>query len=358
MKPRNDVDLRTLNTFGVTAFASQLVDLEHEVQLPDIRRWLDGRTPFILGGGSNLLLTRDLTEPVIRVCLSGRSYQIDHNSGEVQVVVGAGESWHGLVTWSLEMGFQGLENLALIPGTVGAAPIQNIGAYGAELSDVFEAVRVYDLARGTWLTLGPRDCQFSYRDSIFKQPGTAHWLICSVTLRLQHHQVGNGQLKLDYGDLRAAIQANRELKGLGGLSTQSLRPQEIAEAVIAIRTRRLPDPAKLGNAGSFFSNPIIGLEEALALQARFPGLPAYRVVSNDPSGQHGPAMKLPAAWLIERAGWKGVRQGDAGVHADHALVLVNHGTASGQQIRRLAQEIQGEIHRLFGLTLAIEPRVV
>jgi UDP-N-acetylmuramate dehydrogenase len=357
MKPRKDVDLRTLNTFGVAALASQLVDLDHEAQLPDIRRWLDGRTPFILGGGSNLLLTRDLMEPVIRVCLSGRSYQIDHNSGAVQVVVGAGESWHGLVKWSLEMGFQGLENLALIPGTVGAAPIQNIGAYGAELSDVFEAVRVYDLARGTWLNFGPQDCQFRYRDSIFKQAWAAHWLICSVTLRLQHHQVGNGQLKLDYGDLRAAVQANRERSGLGS-STQAIRPYEVAQAVIAIRTRRLPDPARLGNAGSFFSNPIISPEDALALQARFPGLPAYAVISTDASGQHRPAMKLPAAWLIERAGWKGARQGDAGVHADHALVLVNHGTASGQQIRQLAQEIQREIHSLFGLTLEIEPRVV
>ena len=357
MKPRNDVDLSSLNTFGVAALALQLVDLEHEDQLPAIRRWLDGRSAFILGGGSNLLLTRDLTEPVIRVCLSGRSYQIDHSSGEVRVVVGAGESWHGLVTWSLEMGFQGLENLALIPGTAGAAPIQNIGAYGAELADVFEAVRVYDLARGTWLTLGAQDCQFGYRDSIFKQACSAHWLICSVTLRLKRQQSRDCQLKLDYGDLRAQIQANREVKGLG-LSKQAIHPQEVAEAVIAIRTRRLPDPARLGNAGSFFSNPIIGLKEALALQARFPGLPAYPVVSTDPSSQHDPRMKLPAAWLIERAGWKGVRQGDAGVHACHALVLVNHGTASGQQLRRLAQEIQSDIRHLFGLTLDIEPRVV
>jgi UDP-N-acetylmuramate dehydrogenase len=357
MKLRTDVDLRTLNTFGVTALASQLVDLEHAEQLPDIRQWLGGRTAFILGGGSNLLFTRDLTEPVIRVCLLGRTYQIDSSSDAVRVVIGAGESWHGLVTWSLEMGFQGLENLALIPGTVGAAPIQNIGAYGAELADVFESVRVFDLAHGTWLTLGLQDCQFSYRDSIFKQARAAQWLICSVTLRLRHDAHGNGRLKLDYGDLRAQVDAIRETKGLGS-STQAIRPQEVAEAVIAIRTRRLPDPARLGNAGSFFANPIIGRDEALALQARFPGLPAYPVASSDPSGQHGPTMKLPAAWLIERAGWKGVRQGDAGVHTNHALVLVNHGGASGQQIRRLAEEIQRDIHTLFGLTLTIEPRVV
>ena len=357
MKPRTDVDLRTLNTFGVTALASQLVDLEHAEQLPDIRKWLAGRTAFILGGGSNLLFTRDLTEPVIRVCLLGRTYQIDSSSDAVRVIVGAGESWHGLVTWSLEMGFQGLENLALIPGTVGAAPIQNIGAYGAELADVFESVRVFDLAHGTWLTLGLQDCQFSYRDSIFKQARAAQWLICSLTLRLRHDAHGNGRLKLDYGDLRAQVQSIRETKGLGS-STQAIRPQEVAEAVIAIRTRRLPDPARLGNAGSFFANPIIGRDEALALQARFPGLPAYPVASSDLSGQHGPTMKLPAAWLIERAGWKGVRQGDAGVHTNHALVLVNHGGASGQQIRRLAEEIQRDIRKLFGLTLTIEPRVV
>jgi UDP-N-acetylmuramate dehydrogenase len=357
MKPLRNVDLRTLNTFGVAALALQLVELEHEEQLPDICRWLDGRTPFILGGGSNLLLTRDLTEPAIHVRLLGRRYQIDSDSGAVQVVVGAGESWHGLVTWCLEMGFQGLENLALIPGTVGAAPIQNIGAYGAELADVFESVRVFDLAQGTWLTLSHQDCQFGYRDSIFKQAHAARWLICSVTLRLGLQSHGGGRLKLDYGDLRAEIQGIRERKGLGS-SNQAIRPQEVAEAVIAIRTRRLPDPATLGNAGSFFSNPIIGVEEALSLQMRFPGLPAYPVAPNDSSGQHGRAMKLAAAWLIERAGWKGVRRGDAGVHRDHALVLVNHGTATGQQIRQLAREIQDEIQRLFGLPLAIEPRVV
>ena len=357
MKPRTNVDLRTLNTFGVAVLAAQLVDLEFEAQLPDIRQWLAGRTAFILGGGSNLLLTRDLTEPVIRVCLRGRSYQIDSSIDAVRLVVGAGESWHELVTWSLEMGFQGLENLALIPGTVGAAPIQNIGAYGAELADVFESVRVFDLAHGTWLTLGPQDCQFSYRDSIFKQTRAAHWLICSVTLRLRYRAHGNDGLKLDYGDLRSQVQSIRDMKGLG-LSTEGIRPKEVAEAVIAIRTSRLPDPARLGNAGSFFANPIISREEALALQARFPGLPAYPVASSGPSGQRGPTMKLPAAWLIERAGWKGVRRGDAGVHADHALVLVNHGSASGQQIRRLAEEIQRDIHKLFGLALAIEPRVV
>lgn len=357
MKHRTDVDLSTLNTFGVAASASQLVDLEHEEQLPDIRRWLDGRTPFILGGGSNLLLTRDLTEPVIRVCLRGRSYQIDRDPDVVRVVVGAGESWHGLVTWSLEMGFQGLENLALIPGTVGAAPIQNIGAYGAELSDLLETVRVYDLAGGTWLSLSREDCQFGYRESIFKQAHAAQWLICSVSLRLRRHQGALGKLKLDYGDLRSQIQARREAMGLGQ-SIHTIGPQEVADAVIAIRTRRLPDPARLGNAGSFFSNPILSRDDALELQKRFPGLPAYPVAPADSAGHQGPALKLPAAWLIERAGWKGVRQGDAGVHADHALVLVNHGTATGQQIRQLAQQIQAEIHRLFGLTLTIEPRVV
>ena len=357
MKPRTDIDLRTLNTFGVAALASELVDLEHEEQIPAIRQWLAGRTAFILGGGSNLLLTRDLTEPVIRVCLRGRTYQIDRSSDGVRVVVGAGESWHGLVMWSLEMGFQGLENLALIPGTVGAAPIQNIGAYGAELADVFESVRVFDLAHGTWLTLGPQDCQFGYRDSIFKQARAAHWLICSVTLRLRHQTSDESSLNLDYGGLREQVQSIRETKGLG-LSTQRIRPQEVADAVIAIRTRRLPDPARLGNAGSFFANPIIGGEEALSLQARFPGLPAYPVASSDPSDQHGSSMKLPAAWLIEHAGWKGVRQGDAGVHADHALVLVNHGGASGQQIQRLAEKIQRDIHKLFGLMLTIEPRVI
>ena len=357
MKHRTDVDLSMLNTFGVASIAAQLVDLEHEEQLPDIRRWLDGRAPFILGGGSNLLLTRDLTEPVIRVCLRGRSYQIDSDPDIVRVVVGAGESWHGLVTWSLEMGFQGLENLALIPGTVGAAPIQNIGAYGAELSDLLETVRIYDLARGTWLSLGPKDCQFGYRESIFKQAHAAQWLICSVSLRLRRHQGAEDKLKLDYGDLRSQIQATREAIGIGQ-STQAIGPQEVADAVIAIRTRRLPDPARLGNAGSFFANPIVGCDDALALQKRFPGLPAYPVATVDSAGHQGPALKLPAAWLIERAGWKGVRHGDAGVHVDHALVLVNHGTATGQQIRQLAQQIQGEVQRLFGLTLAIEPRVV
>jgi len=352
MTLRRDVDLRSLNSFGVAARAFELLDLEREDQLPDARAWLDGRSAFILGGGSNLLLTRDLAEPVIHVALRGRRCLSATNADQVLVEVAAGESWHELVDWTLAMGFQGLENLAWIPGTVGAAPIQNIGAYGVELVEVFEHARVYDLEHGRWRILDRTDCQFGYRDSLFKRSESKHLLICSVTLRLRKTRTGPCQI--DYGDLRAEVQASRVAQGLTAFA-QDPSPQEVAQAVIAIRKRRLPDPARLGNAGSFFRNPIVGRQQALVLQERYPGLPAYPA---PPRPDGSPQMKLAAAWLIERAGWKGVRHGDAGVHDAHALVLVNHGSASGADIRRLAQEIQDELRTLFDLTLEIETRVV
>lgn len=352
MTLRHDVDLRSLNSFGVGAKAAELLDLEHEDQLTAVRPWLAGRCPFILGGGSNVLLTRDLTEPVIRMALRGRRCLSAVETDQVLVEVAAGEAWHDLVEWTLGMGFQGLENLAWIPGTVGAAPIQNIGAYGVELVEVFEQARVYDLERGGWQILDRTDCQFGYRDSVFKRTESAHLMICSVTLRLR--RTNTGPCRLDYGDLRAEIQARRGVLGLPA-TTETATPQEVAQAVIAIRKRRLPNPAQLGNAGSFFRNPVVERHQALTLQNRFPGLPTYPAL---PRPDGSPQLKLSAAWLIEHAGWKGVRHGDAGVHDAHALVLVNHGSAGGADIQRLAGEIQDELRTIFGITLEIEPRVV
>ena len=379
---QRDVDLRKLNTFGVAARARELVTLDNREQIPELVRWLAGRKPFILGGGSNIVLTRDLDEPVIRVNLQGRDLLVADPSGPAiqdcnaapqasrkrLVRASAGESWHALVQWTLDKGLIGLENLAWIPGTVGAAPIQNIGAFGVELVEHFVELTAFDLRKGRWITLQRDDCGFGYRDSIFKTPLGADLLITSVTLRLmdafdteQDITKTESPLRMDYGDLRREVEAvvqerTRRLANdaLGPLQTASAR--DVAQAVTAMRRRRLPDPAVTGNAGSFFRNPIVTVSDALALQTRL-GLPLPQFAAPTlPSGDA--AVKLSAAWLIERAGWKGVRHGDAGVHHQHALVLVNHGQASGIEISALAQRIARDIQAKFDIRLETEPRIL
>lgn len=349
MTQRANVDLSPLTSFGVAATARELFTLTTLAELPELVRWLDGRSPLILGGGTNLLFTCNPHEPVIQVALRGRARE------GTRVWAAAGEPWHPLVQWTLAQGLQGLENLALIPGTVGAAPIQNIGAYGVELVDVFERLRAYDLAGQRWVELDRAACGFGYRESIFKDPQHRSLLITDVHFNLQ--PIGSAICRTDYGGVRAEITRQRALTTGDSRPPEwaSVSPQEVARAVIAIRQQRLPDPAQLGNAGSFFRNPIVALEVADALRERYPALPVY----DGPALPDGrPGRKLAAAWLIEHAGWKGVRRGDAGVHAEHALVLVNHGKASGLSIAQLASEIQADIDRKFAVRLEIEPRIV
>ncbi len=334
----DDAPLHALNTFGIRATARTLWRITDAADVPALAAMLrakSGPPPLVLGGGSNLLIAGDLEQPVLQVAIPGRRIVAD-DGATVVVEAGAGESWDGLVRWSLAQGTAGLENLALIPGTCGAAPIQNIGAYGVELREVFESLDAIDLHTGATRRFDAAECAFGYRDSLFKQPDGERWMVVALRLRLSR----TPRLALDYGDIRDEL-ARR------GLSAPT--PTDVADAVTAIRRRRLPDPAVLGNAGSFFKNPLVEPGTAAALVSREPGLPAW------PAGDR---VKLSAAWMIERCGWKGHRDGDAGVHAAHALVLVNHGRARGDELLALSVRITDSVRARFGVSLEPEPRVV
>ncbi len=332
-----DAPLDALNTFGIRANARVLWRLDDETDLPQVLGALhaEPEPALVLGGGSNLLITGDIARPVLQVALRG--IRVLEDDGERAILeAAAGEPWDGLVRRSLSAGLCGLENLALIPGTAGAAPIQNIGAYGVELKDCFDSLDAIHLRDGTRRRFDAADCAFGYRDSLFKQPGGNAWLVLSVRLRLSRRP----RLRLDYGEIR------EELARAGVTSPSAT---DVADAVSAIRRRRLPDPAVLGNAGSFFKNPLVAPEVADALRLREPGLPMW------PAGDR---VKLSAAWMIDRCGWKGHRDGDAGVHAAHALVLVNHGRATGAQLLALARRIRDSVRERFGVELEPEPLVV
>ncbi len=332
-----DAPLAALNTFRIAATARVLWRVASVADVPDVVRALrdePGGAPLVLGGGSNLLLTGDLEQPVLQVAIRGRRIVSDDGHAVV-VEAGAGEPWDPLVRWTLAQRAFGLENLALIPGTAGAAPIQNIGAYGVEQRETFESLDAVDLRTGIPRTFDATDCAFGYRDSAFKGPDGGRWLVVAVRWRLARRP----RLALDYGEIREEL-------ACAGVASPS--PSDVAEAVTAIRRRKLPDPAVLGNAGSFFKNPLVEPALADALRAREPGLPAW------PAGER---VKLSAAWMIERCGWKGYRDGDAGVHAAHALVLVNHGAATGAQLVGLARRIRDAVLARFGIALEPEPVV-
>ena len=333
-----DAPLGALNTFGIRASARVLWRLHDAADLPGLASLLRDDPqgpPLVLGGGSNLLITGDLARPVLQVALAGRRVVAD-DGDTVIVEAAAGERWDAFVRWTLAQGAAGLENLALIPGTVGASPIQNIGAYGVELSECFESLDAIDLRTGAVRRFDAAECAFGYRDSVFKHAGGEHWLVTSVRLRLSRRPA----LRLDYGEIRDEL-------ARAGVAAPT--PVAVADAVTSIRRRKLPDPAVLGNAGSFFKNPLVDTATAAALRDREPGLPAW------PAGDH---VKLSAAWMIDRCGWKGHRDGDAGVHAAHALVLVNHGEASGAQLLALARRVRDSVATRFGVTLEAEPVIV
>ncbi len=334
--------LQRLNTLGVSARARRLVVLEDERQLPEAIEATRGfHARCILGGGSNVLFASDFDGAILLVRTRGRS-RIEDPSPQADgcslVRVQAGEPWDDTVQWSLAQGLAGLENLAMIPGSTGAAVIQNIGAYGLEICERFDSLRAIDLDSGEIRHFTQADCGFGYRDSVFKRPGGERWLVLELVLRVG---VGLGPV-LSYGELRARF------------ADQVASPSaiEIDRAVREIRSSKLPDPAVLGNAGSFFKNPVVGRAQAAKLALREPGLPIY------PAGSGTDQAKLSAGWLIDRCGWKGVRNGDAGVHAAHALVLVNHGSASGRELLDLAGLIRDSVHGRFGIWLEPEPVIV
>lgn len=334
---RRDADLTSLNTFGVRVRAPWLVEAERADALPAAfaAAPLRGATPLVLGSGSNMLFVEAPAMPVLR--LTGTDVRILAGEGDTALLYAhAGVQWHALVMRSLELGLDGLENLALIPGTVGAAPIQNIGAYGVEVGQRIEAVHAFEPATGRMLRLAAADCAFAYRDSLFKQ-APDRFVVTGVEFRLRR----GGMPVLGYAGIAEELAA----RGIA-----SPRARDVAEAVIAIRRRKLPDPAVIGNAGSFFKNPIVPAAQADALLALHPDMPVFRAAE----GQR----KLSAAWLIDRLGFKGARDGDAGIAASHALVLVNHGDATGRQLLDFACRVAGAVRAAFGVALEPEPRLV
>ena len=335
---QRDVPLDRLNTFGLPARAAGFAAIETPAQLTALRALPEWRTwpRFVLGGGSNLVLTGDFPGLILQVRIPGRRL-VAEDAEAWQVQAGAGENWHDFVIWTLDRGWPGLENLALIPGTVGAAPVQNIGAYGLEMAERFQQLEAVNLETGERATFDRAACRFGYRDSVFKREAAGRYLVTSVTFRLPKRW----QPMTRYAELARELEAR-------DFSHPTAR--QIAEAVIAVRSRKLPDPAQIGNAGSFFKNPLVDAAALARLAEQYPHLPRYP----QPDG----AVKLAAGWLIEQCGWKGQSLGAAGVYEQQALVLVNRGGARGEDVLRLAQAIQESVQARFGVALEMEPVVL
>lgn len=326
-------NLQTLHTFGMPIQAQDYVVIQGVEalleQLPLLGKFL------ILGGGSNMLFTQDFEGLVLHNQIKGIEV-VEETDDVVYVRVGGGEIWHDLVLWCLEQGYRGIENLSLIPGSVGAAPIQNIGAYGVELKDIFHCLEGIELATGALRRFDKAEGAFGYRDSIFKRQYKGQYFITTVTLRLPK----NTPLNFSYGAIQTQLEKNKAIPS----------PQSISAAIIQIRQQKLPDPKQIGNAGSFFKNPIVEKEKGTALQALHPNMPLYPAGANQ--------VKLAAGWLIDQLGWKGYRKGDAGVHAQQALVLVNYGQATGAELWALAQAIQASVQERFGVLLEPEVNII
>ena len=329
--------LHSLNTFGLAVKARWFMALDSEkAALEFLMDNLHPERPMlILGGGSNVLFRRDYPGLLLLNRIMGRTV-VDEDEDHVWLRVGAGENWHETVLYTLAQNWGGLENLSLIPGCMGAAPIQNIGAYGVELKEVFHSLSALHLSTGAVHEFDRAVCQFGYRDSVFKRKAKGQYLITSVTLRLSKKP----ELNTSYGAIETELQR------------LDLRPSihSISQAVINIRQSKLPDPAEIGNSGSFFKNPVISRAQFEALQAQHPQVPHYPVSDAE--------VKVPAGWLIERAGWKGHRRGNHGVHDRQALVLVNHGGASGEDIFQLSEDIMASVGDQFGLQLEREVNVI
>ena len=333
-----NVDLSGYNTLGVKATARQFLEVEVEDHLKSLYKsgFFSENTPFILGGGSNILLLNNLDQPVLRVSIPG--IEVTGETEEmVTVKAGAGVNWHTFVEWCVDHNYGGVENLALIPGTVGAAPIQNIGAYGTELDQVFESLTAFFIESGEFKTFNGEECRFGYRDSIFKQELKGKVVVTSVSLKLTK---GDHRLNTNYRSLAEYLQE-------AGISKPGIR--DIFEAVITIRKSKLPDPSLIGNAGSFFKNPVVNIEVHDRLKNSYSEMPSYKVDEQQ--------MKIPAGWLIEKAGWKGKRVGNVGTYENQALVIVNFGGADGEEIYNHALTIKESVSEKFGIDLVPEVNI-
>lgn len=333
----NNVSLKPFNTFGIATNAQSYCDIGSIDELSTVLKTYHSKPLFILGGGSNMLLTKDIEALVLHINLKGIEV-VSETENTVIVKAMAGENWHNFVLWCLKHNYGGIENLSLIPGNIGTAPIQNIGAYGVELKDVFVSCEALKIDDQSLEKFSKSDCNFGYRESIFKQDVKGQYIITSVNIELSK---ANHKLHMDYGVIRSELEAN---------AIKEPTIQDISNAVISIRQSKLPDPKVIGNSGSFFKNPIISAKEFVELERNFPNVPSYKISDE--------AIKIPAGWLIEQAGFKGKRFKDYGVHNKQALVLVNYGNATGNEILNLAQLIQSTIKRLFNINIEMEVNII
>ena len=337
MDIQEDISLKEYNTFGIDAKARFFCEINSIAELKQALQLKGYPNLFVLGGGSNMLITKDLENLVLHINLKGIEV-VSENKDEAIIKVNAGENWHNMVLWTLDHDYGGLENLSLIPGNTGTAPIQNIGAYGVELKDTFVCCEAIEIATRELKTFSKDECQFGYRDSYFKNEGLGKYIITSVSFKLTKR---NHKLNVDYGAIVSELQQN-------GITNPGIK--DVSNAVIAIRKSKLPDPKELGNSGSFFKNPVVDRQQFDNFTKLHPTAPFYKVSENE--------FKIPAGWLIEQCGYKGKRFGDAGVHKNQALVLVNYGNASGADIIELAEKIIESVSQNFGITISPEVNII
>lgn len=335
MNIKENISLKAFNTFGIDATAKRFVSITSVYHLQELLK--KEKNIFLISGGSNMLLTKNIEQLVVHLDCKGIS--IDKEDEDfVYLTVNSGENWHDFVLYCVEQNYGGVENLSLIPGNVGTCPIQNIGAYGVEVKDVITKVEAVELASTKLHTFSNKDCKFGYRNSIFKNEAKNKYAITSVSFKLTKQ---NHTLNTSYGAIETELASKN-------ITNPSLK--EVSNAVIAIRKSKLPDPKKIGNSGSFFKNPVISKSHFLELQNQYPNIPSY-IISED-------EIKVPAGWLIETAGFKGKRFGNYGVHEKQALVLVNYGNATGKEIYALAQKIKETILNQFSIHLEIEVNII
>jgi UDP-N-acetylmuramate dehydrogenase len=337
MNIQHNFSLKKHNTFGIEAKAKQFVAVHTVAELKTVLQENKSATKFVLGGGSNMLLTQDIQALVIHVDLKGKKV-LKEDEDYVWVESRAGENWHEFVLWTIDQNFGGLENMSLIPGNVGTTPVQNIGAYGTEIKDTFVSCEAMNIATQDMKTFTKADCHFGYRESIFKHEAKDQFIITSVVFKLTKR---NHKINTSYGDITKELEKQQ-------VATPTLK--DVSNAVIAIRQSKLPDPKELGNSGSFFKNPIIPKTVYDKIHALHPEMPHYVVSETE--------VKVPAGWLIEKAGFKGKRFGDAGIHKNQALVLVNYGNATGQEILNVSKDIQATILKEFGIAIEAEVNVI
>jgi UDP-N-acetylmuramate dehydrogenase len=333
----NNFSLKNYNTFGIEAKAKQFVTVHTVAELKTILEQNQNEKKFILGGGSNMLLTKDIDALVIHIDLKGKAI-VKEDDDFVWIESQAGENWHQLVLWTIDQNFGGLENMSLIPGNVGTTPVQNIGAYGTEIKDTFVSCQAMNIASQQIKTFTNAECNFGYRESVFKNEVKDQYIITSVIYKLTKR---NHKINTSYGDIQGELAKNN-------ITAPGLK--EVSNAVIAIRKSKLPDPAELGNSGSFFKNPILLKTDFEPIHQKFPEMRFFDISETE--------VKVPAGWLIEQAGLKGKRFGDAGVHKNQALVLVNYGGATGQEILAVSKTVQDTVFNTFGIHIEAEVNVI